>query len=116
MPHAVLKLLENMPMPREQIRDIPVLYHITPPSRSSTRSRWFSSPFTSRSATREAQSTLLWADDVPPFDDEEPPLAYADNILDVEPLKAIQIELDPDEDKTVQDWFYDHKPLQVGLK
>lgn len=29
MPHAVLKLLENMPMPWEQIRDCKVLYHIT---------------------------------------------------------------------------------------
>lgn len=29
MPHAVLKLLENMPMPWEQIRDVQVLYHIT---------------------------------------------------------------------------------------
>ena len=29
MPHAILKLLENMPMPWEQIRDCRVLYHIT---------------------------------------------------------------------------------------
>ena len=29
MPHAVLKLLENMPMPWEQIRDVAVLYHMT---------------------------------------------------------------------------------------
>ncbi|KAH8040055.1 hypothetical protein HPB51_009311 [Rhipicephalus microplus] len=29
MPHAVLKLMENMPMPWEQIRDVKVLYHIT---------------------------------------------------------------------------------------
>ncbi|KAL7069954.1 hypothetical protein ACQ4LE_011135 [Meloidogyne hapla] len=29
MPHAVIKLIENMPMPWEQIRDIKVLYHIT---------------------------------------------------------------------------------------
>ena len=29
MPHAVLKLLENMPMPWEQIRDVKVLYHTT---------------------------------------------------------------------------------------
>ena len=29
MPHAVLKLLENMPMPWEQIRNVKVLYHIT---------------------------------------------------------------------------------------
>lgn len=29
IPHAVLKLMENMPMPWEQIRDVSVLYHIT---------------------------------------------------------------------------------------
>lgn len=29
MPHAVMKLLENMPMPWEQIRDVKALYHIT---------------------------------------------------------------------------------------
>lgn len=51
----------------------------------------------------------------PPFDDEEPPLDYADNVLDVEPLEAIQIELDEDEDGAVHDWFYDHKPL-IGTK
>ena len=47
----------------------------------------------------------------PPFDDEEPPLDYADNILDVEPLEAVQIDLDPEEDKEVHSWFYEHKPL-----
>lgn len=47
----------------------------------------------------------------PPFDDEEPPLDYADNILDVEPLEPIQIELDPEEDGSVYEWFYDHNPL-----
>ena len=51
----------------------------------------------------------------PPFDDEEPPLDYADNILDVEPLEPIRMELDPDEDVAVADWFYDHKAL-VGTK
>ena len=29
MPHAILKLLENMPMPWELIKDVKVLYHIT---------------------------------------------------------------------------------------
>lgn len=48
----------------------------------------------------------------PPFDDEEPPLDYADNILDVEPLEPIQMELDLEEDKSVSEWFYDHRPLQ----
>ncbi len=51
----------------------------------------------------------------PPFDDEEPPLDYADNILDVEPLEAVQIELDEQEEESVQQWFYDHKAL-VGTK
>jgi pre-mRNA-processing factor 8 len=47
----------------------------------------------------------------PPFDDEEPPLDYADNILDVEPLEAIQMELSEEDDNEVREWFYDHKPL-----
>lgn len=47
----------------------------------------------------------------PPFDDEEPPLDYADNVLDVEPLEAIQIELTKDDDGAIHDWFYEHKPL-----
>ncbi|KAJ1670051.1 pre-mRNA-splicing factor 8, partial [Spiromyces aspiralis] len=29
VPHAVLKLLENMPMPWEEVREVPVLYHMT---------------------------------------------------------------------------------------
>ena len=48
----------------------------------------------------------------PPFDDEEPPLDYGDNILNVEPLDPIQMDLDEDEDNAVFDWFYDHMPLQ----
>lgn len=48
----------------------------------------------------------------PPFDDEEPPLDYGDNILDVEPLDAVQLELDAEEDAAVFEWFYDHQPLK----
>jgi pre-mRNA-processing factor 8 len=47
----------------------------------------------------------------PPFDDEEPPLDYADNILDVEPLEAIQMDLDPEEDKSIAEWFYENRSL-----
>ena len=68
----------------------------------------------------------------PPFDDEEPPLDYGDNVLvcscsdcyycvlpssssfslqDVEPLDAIQMPLDEEEDAAVLDWFYDVQPL-----
>ena len=48
----------------------------------------------------------------PPFDDEEPPLDYGDNVLNMEPLDPIQMELDEDEDNHVFDWFYDHEPLK----
>jgi pre-mRNA-processing factor 8 len=49
----------------------------------------------------------------PPFDDEEPPLDYGENILDVEPmLEPVTMDLDEEEDAAVLDWFYDHKPLQ----
>ena len=47
----------------------------------------------------------------PPFDDEEPPLSWSENIEDVEPLEPIQMELDENEDGPVFDWFYEHKPL-----
>jgi len=43
----------------------------------------------------------------PPFDDEEPPIDYGDNILNVEPSEPIQMELDEEEDDAVFDWFYD---------
>jgi len=52
----------------------------------------------------------------PPFDDEEPPLDYGDNILDVQPLEAIQLELDENDDKEIAEWFYDNKPLLDNRK
>jgi len=63
-------------------------------------------------AKGEARSQALQAHAVPPFDDEEPPLDYADNLLDVDPLEAIELELDEDEDSAVYEWFYDHNPLK----
>jgi pre-mRNA-processing factor 8 len=47
----------------------------------------------------------------PPFDDEEPPLYYGDNVLDVDPLEAIQLDLDSEEDSAIIEWFYGPKPL-----
>lgn len=48
----------------------------------------------------------------PPFDDEEPPLDYGDNILDVDPLEAIQLALDEKEDSPIFEWFL---PLMVNV-
>ncbi len=38
--------------------------------------------------------------------------AAQDNLLDVEPLEAIEMELDEEEDSAVYEWFYDHQPLK----
>ncbi|CAG0915719.1 unnamed protein product [Notodromas monacha] len=119
MPHAVLKLLENMPMPWEQIRDVSALYHITGAITFVNEIPWVIEPIyiaqwgtmwiMMRREKRDRRHFKRMR--FPPFDDEEPPLDYADNILDVEPLEAIQMELDSEEDKPVLDWLYEHKPL-----
>lgn len=123
MPHAVMKLLENMPMPWEQIRDVKVLYHITGAITFVNEIPWVVEPvyiaqwgtmwIMMRREKRDRRHFKRMR--FPPFDDEEPPLDYADNVLDVEPLEAIQIELDSEEDESIANWFYEHKPL-VGTK
>jgi pre-mRNA-processing factor 8 len=123
VPHAVLKLLENMPMPWEQVREVPVLYHITgaitfvneipkviPPV---YHAQWASMWLAMRREKRDRRHFKRMR--FPPFDDEEPPLDYGDNLLESEPLEAIQLELDEAEDKAIIDWFYDHKPLSDNL-
>ncbi|KAI8513156.1 Pre-mRNA-processing-splicing factor 8 [Branchiostoma belcheri] len=135
MPHAVLKLLENMPMPWEQIRDVSVIYHIT----GAITTMWIMMRRGKRDRRHFKRMRFPPFDDeepplfhitmwimmrrekrdrrhfkrmrFPPFDDEEPPLDYADNVLDVEPLEPIQMEMDSEEDSEVLSWFYDHKPL-----
>ncbi|CAH1233925.1 PRPF8 [Branchiostoma lanceolatum] len=119
MPHAVLKLLENMPMPWEQIRDVSVIYHITGAITFVNEIPWVIEPvyiaqwgtmwIMMRREKRDRRHFKRMR--FPPFDDEEPPLDYADNVLDVEPLEPIQMEMDNDEDSEVMGWFYDHKPL-----
>ncbi|KAJ1548923.1 Pre-mRNA-processing-splicing factor 8, partial [Cladochytrium tenue] len=119
VPHAVLKLLENMPMPWEQVREVPVLYHVTGAITFVNEVPWVVEPvFIAQWGTmwimmrREKRDRRHFKRmRFPPFDDEEPPLDYGDNIIDVDPLEAIQMELDEEEDKPVYDWFYDHKPL-----
>lgn len=119
VPHAVIKLLENMPMPWEQVRYVKILYHITGAITFVNEIPWVIEPvYVSQWGTmwimmrREKRDRKHFKRmRFPPFDDEEPPLDYADNILDVEPLDAIQMEFDEEEDGAIIDWFYDHKPL-----
>ncbi|KFG55356.1 pre-mRNA processing splicing factor PRP8, partial [Toxoplasma gondii FOU] len=120
VPHAVYKLLENMPMPWEQVRNVAVLYHITGAITFVNEIPWVVEPIylaqwgtmwiMMRREKRDRRHFKRMR--FPPFDDEEPPLDYGDNVLDVEPLEAIQMQLDEEEDAPVIDWLYDSKPLQ----
>lgn len=119
VPHAVLKLLENMPMPWEQVREVKVLYHVTGAITFVNETplviepvylaQWGTMWIMMRREKRDRRHFKRMR--FPPFDDEEPPLDYGDNILDVEPLEAIQLELDPDEDAPVAEWLYNRRPL-----
>ncbi|KAH8059516.1 U5 snRNA binding protein [Aureococcus anophagefferens] len=121
VPHAVYKLLENLPMPWEQVRNVSVLYHVTgaisfvneiprvvePIYAAQWGTMWIMMRREKRNRRHFKRMRF------PPFDDEEPPLDYGDNILDVEPLEPIAMELDADDDEAVADWFYDAKPLEL---
>ncbi|KAL4780757.1 putative pre-mRNA splicing factor [Aspergillus varians] len=119
MPHAVLKLLENMPMPWESTREVKVLYHVNgcltlvnetprviePVFHAQWATMWVS--MRREKSDRRHFKRMRF----PPFDDEEPPLSWSENIEDVEPLEPIQMELDEGEDGPVYEWLYDHRPL-----
>ena len=119
VPHAMLKLLENMPMPWEQVRYVPVLYHNTGAITFVNQTprviephfiaQWATAWVMMRREKRDRKHFKRMR--FPPFDDEEPPLDYADNILGIEPLDPIVMELDEQEDEAVYNWFYQHPPL-----
>lgn len=119
MPHAVMKLLENMPMPWESSRDVKVLYHVNgcltlvneiprviePVFHAQWATMWVC--MRREKSDRRHFKRMRF----PPFDDEEPPLSWSENIEDVEPLEPIQMELDENEDAAVAEWFYENRPL-----
>ena len=133
VPHAVFKLLENMPMPWENVKTVPVLYHVTGAISFVNEvpkviepvylAQWGSAWVMMRREKRDRKHFKRMR--FPPFDDEEPVLDYADHILDVEPPEPIRMEFgneydmdeDDDEDglegveRFVASWLYDRKPL-----
>jgi pre-mRNA-processing factor 8 len=119
MPHAVMKLLENMPMPWESAREVKVLYHVNGClTLVNETARVIEPVFHAQWATmwvcmRREKSDRRHFKRMrfPPFDDEEPPLSWSENIEDVEPLEPIQMELDEQEDGAVIEWFYENRPL-----
>ena len=109
-----------MPMPWEQERTVKVLYHITGAITFVNETpkviepvytaQWGTMWIMMRREKRDRKHFKRMR--FPPFDDEEPPLDYGENVLNMEPLDPIQMELDEDEDNNVFDWFYDHEPLK----
>ncbi|KAG7817278.1 hypothetical protein KL928_004013 [Ogataea angusta] len=119
MPHAVLKLLENMPQPWEAVKEVRVIYHqsgaitfvdeiprvIEPVYIAQWATMWLQ--MRREKKDRRHFKRIRF----PVFDDEEPPINFSENIEDLEPLDAIQMELQDVEDLPVTDWIYDEKPL-----
>ena len=123
-PHSVFKLLENMPMPWETDRTVPVLYHITGAISFVNQvpkviepvyiAQWGAAWTMMRREKRDRKHFKRMR--FPPFDDEEPPLDYADHLLDVDVgnLEGVRMDLDEEDDRYVKDWLYDsgsHMPL-----
>ena len=124
VPHAIFKLLENIPFPWEQVRNVQVLYHITGAISFVDSipkvieplyyAQWGSMWIMMRKEKRDRRHFKRMR--YPPFDDEEPPIDYGDNILPVEPDAPIQMQLDKNEDDAVIDFFYEHQPKYRYVK
>ena len=120
VPHAVYKLLENMPMPWEQVKYVKVVYHVagaitfvaeTPRVIEPVyRAQWGATWNVMRTEKRNRRHFKRMR--FPAYDDEEPPIDFGENILDVEPLDALEMMLDPEDDGPVADWFYAARPLE----
>ena len=118
VPHAIFKCLENIPFPWEQVRQVSVLYHITGAISFVDSipkvieplyyAQWGSMWIMMRREKRDRRHFKRMR--YPPFDDEEPPIDYGDNILPLEPDLPIQMELDKNEDDAVIDFFYQYQP------
>lgn len=118
MPHAVLKLLENMPQPWEQAKEVKVLYHNTgaitfvheiprvvePIFYAQWSSTWIA--MRREKMNRKHFKRMRF----PPLDDDEPPLNFSDHIEPLDTPEAITLELDNYDDKFVKDWLYDSRP------
>ena len=121
VPHAVFKLLENMPMPWEQVKYVKVVYHVAGAITFVAETprviepvfiaQWGATWLMMRREKRDRRHFKRMR--FPPFDDEEPPMDFGENVLDVEPLDAIELQLDPDDDAPIADWFYSSsRPLE----
>lgn len=117
MPHAILKLLENMPQPWETEKEVKVLYHITGAITFVNEvprviepvyvAQWATMWNLMRREKRDRRNFKRMR--FPPFDDEEPPLDWMENLEDVELPDPIQADDAPA-------WLYEDKPFVENLK
>ncbi|CAA7056917.1 unnamed protein product [Microthlaspi erraticum] len=106
VPRAAFKLLENMPMPWEEVRDVKVLYHLKGAVTIVNETPWVVEPI--YRAQWGSMLRVMQTDErnhhprfermmFPPFGDDSPPSLYAANLLDVDPPEPLQLELNSDE-------------------
>ncbi|KAF5094028.1 hypothetical protein D0Z03_002214 [Geotrichum reessii] len=108
-----------MPQPWEQVREVKVLYHITGAITFVNEiprviepvytAQWAAMWIAMRREKRDRRHFKRMR--FPPFDDEEPPISWSENIEITEPPESIQLELNEEEDYAIIEWFYDHQPL-----
>ena len=98
-------------------KEVKVLYHTTEPSHLSMKfpesSSHLHSPmgdYLEHDETREKDRKHFKRMRFPPFDDEEPPLDWLENLDDTELVDAIRLKEIEDDDE-LRDWFYDTRPL-----
>lgn len=122
IPHAILKLIENMPQPWEQTREVKVLYHINgaitfvneiPRVIEPVYYAQWSTVWTMMRREKKDRKHFKRLR-LPPFDDEEPPLDWLENLEDMVPLDAIRADLDKSS-SNLEEWLYDEKPLVEEL-
>ncbi|KAK6462751.1 putative pre-mRNA splicing factor [Scheffersomyces coipomensis] len=119
MPHAILKLLENMPQPWEQSKEVKVLYHtggaitfvneVPRVIEPVYTAQWASCWTMMRREKRDRRHFKRMR--FPPFDDEEPPIDWLENLEDTDAPDAIRLDLSEKTDAPIIDWIYDEKPL-----
>lgn len=118
MPHAILKLLENMPQPWEARKEVKVLYHVTGAITFVNEvprvvepvytAQWTSAWTMMRDEKRDRRHFKRMR--FPPFDDEEPPMDWTENLEDSSLPEPIQFDADEHANLSILEWLYDEKP------
>lgn len=125
IPLALYKLLENMPMPWEEARYVNVVYHVggvltivddTPTVAEPLYVAQWGSMWTKMRANKVEllQEGGGFRRAVHKGDENEPPLDFADYLMDRVPPPAVHDDLDEEDNSSIANWFYDPFPRLVA--